>query len=60
MALAALNSDQAPSARDKAFYQGKVAAAKWFAHNVLPSLSGQRSIAESVDLDLMDLAEEAF
>ena len=27
-----------PSARDKAFYEGKVAAAKWFARNVLPSL----------------------
>jgi alkylation response protein AidB-like acyl-CoA dehydrogenase len=50
----------APSARDKSFYEGKVAAAKWFARNVLPRLSGERALAESVDLDLMDLAEESF
>jgi alkylation response protein AidB-like acyl-CoA dehydrogenase len=49
-----------PSARDKAFYEGKVAAAKWFARNVLPRLAGERALAESVDLDLMDLAEESF
>ena len=48
-------------ARDKAFYEGKVAAAKWFARNVLPPvLRPQRALAESVDLDLMDLPEEAF
>jgi alkylation response protein AidB-like acyl-CoA dehydrogenase len=49
-----------PSARDKAFYEGKVAAAKWFAHNVLPILAGERALAESVTLDLMDLPEESF
>ncbi|MCW2547718.1 MAG: acyl-CoA dehydrogenase domain protein, partial [Mycobacterium sp.] len=32
-----------PSARDKAFYEGKVAAAKWFARNVLPRLAGERA-----------------
>ncbi|HEX4432003.1 MAG TPA: acyl-CoA dehydrogenase [Frankiaceae bacterium] len=48
------------SARDQAFYQGKVAAAKWFARNVLTGLAAQRALAESVDLDLMELAEEAF
>ena len=48
------------SARDQAFYQGKVAAAKWFARNVLPGLAAQRALAENVDLDLMELAEEAF
>ena len=49
-----------PSARDKAFYEGKVAAAKWFAHNVLPILASERALAESVTLDLMDLPEESF
>jgi alkylation response protein AidB-like acyl-CoA dehydrogenase len=49
-----------PSARDKAFYEGKVAAAKWFARNVLPGLAGERALAEAVNLDLMDLAEESF
>jgi hypothetical protein len=47
-------------ARDQAFYSGKVATAKWFARNVLPLLAGQRAIAETVDLDLMDLPEESF
>ncbi len=60
VALAALNAQTPPSARDKAFYEGKVATAKWFARNVLPTLSSQRAIAESIDLDLMDLAEESF
>jgi hypothetical protein len=48
------------SARDQAFYQGKVAAAKWFARNVLTGLAAQRALAEGVDLDLMELSEDAF
>ena len=48
------------SAKDKAFYEGKIAAAQFFAHNVLPKITAERAIAESVDLSLMDLAEEAF
>jgi alkylation response protein AidB-like acyl-CoA dehydrogenase len=48
------------SARDTAFYQGKLAAAKWFARNVLPGLSLARALTESVELDLMELPEEAF
>ena len=45
---------------DRAFYQGKVAAARFFASNVLPPLAAQRAIAESIDNSLMDLAEDAF
>jgi len=48
------------SDRDRAFYEGKVAAARFFAHQVLPQLSAQRTIAESVDNSLMKVAEEAF
>lgn len=48
------------SAKDTAFYQGKIAAAKFFATNVLPGVAGERALAESVDLDLMDLDEAAF
>lgn len=40
--------------KDKAFYEGKVAAAQFFAQNVLPKLSAERAIAESTDLALMD------
>ena len=58
IALKAL--DDAPSDRDREFYEGKVAAAKFFARNVLPRLTAERKIAEAVDLTIMDLGEEAF
>ncbi|MEU9118519.1 acyl-CoA dehydrogenase [Streptomyces sp. NPDC048506] len=48
------------SAKDKAFYTGKIAAAKFFAHNVLPGVAVQRGLAESVDQSLMELDEAAF
>jgi alkylation response protein AidB-like acyl-CoA dehydrogenase len=48
------------SAKDKAFYEGKVAAAQFFAQSVLPKLSAERAIAESTDLALMDLPEDSF
>jgi alkylation response protein AidB-like acyl-CoA dehydrogenase len=47
-------------ARDRAFYQGKIAAAKFFAAHVLPDVAVQRAQAENVDLSLMDLDEAAF
>ena len=46
--------------RDQAFYQGKVATARFFAETVLPRLAVERQIAESATLDLMELPEEAF
>jgi alkylation response protein AidB-like acyl-CoA dehydrogenase len=58
VALAALAA--APSARDRAFYEGKVAAARWFAANILPELRARRSSLEATDLDLMHLSESAF
>jgi hypothetical protein len=58
VALAALAGS--PSDRDVAFYQGKVAAGRWFAANVLPELASRRSALEATDLSLMDLAEDAF
>ena len=45
---------------DKSFYEGKVAAAQFFARNVLPGLSAQRSIAENIDDSIMELDEAAF
>ena len=38
-----------PSAGDKAFYEGKVAAARFFAREVLPQLAAERAIAEATD-----------
>lgn len=48
------------SAKDKPFYSGKIAAAKFFAATVLPGVTGARKLAEGVDLDLMELDEAAF
>ncbi|MBB1245379.1 acyl-CoA dehydrogenase C-terminal domain-containing protein [Streptomyces durbertensis] len=48
------------SAKDKAFYEGKIAAAKFFAANILPGVTVQRELAENIDLSVMELPEEAF
>jgi alkylation response protein AidB-like acyl-CoA dehydrogenase len=48
------------SAADRAFYQGKVAAARFFARQMLPKLAAERAIAEATDNALMDVPEEAF
>jgi len=58
IALAALDGD--PSPADRLFYNGKVAAAKFFVNNMLPRLTADRGIAANVDLAIMDLREEAF
>ncbi|WP_412541069.1 acyl-CoA dehydrogenase [Longispora sp. K20-0274] len=42
------------------FYQGKVAAARFFAREVLPRLTSDRKILENANGDLMDLSEDAF
>jgi len=48
------------SAKEKAFYEGKVAAAQFFAQTNLPRIAAERAIAEHTDLTLMDLDESAF
>jgi alkylation response protein AidB-like acyl-CoA dehydrogenase len=62
VALAALDGEQADhmSAADRAFYQGKLATARFFAQTVLPRLAVEREIAETTTLDLMELPEAAF
>jgi hypothetical protein len=52
-------SDDLP-AREQAFYEGKVASARWFARTVLPKLAAERAMAETTDLAVMDLPEESF
>ena len=59
VAKTALDGDNV-SERDRAFYLGKVAAAKWFVANVLPELAARRAILEATGLELMALPEEAF
>ncbi len=58
VALARLGGEV--SATDRAFYEGKIAAAQWFCRTVLPQLSAERVIAEATDLSVMDLDESAF
>jgi len=52
--------DEGVSGSDLAFYQGKVAAARFFAATVLPELAARRAVAEASDLELMELDEAAF
>ena len=58
VALAALEAGC--SDRDRPFYEGKVAVARWFAANRLPLLAAERAIADATTLDIMELPEEAF
>ncbi len=59
---AAVAAEKLPAAapKDVAFYQGKIAAAVFFAQNVLPGVGVQRSLAENTDQSLMELDEAAF
>jgi alkylation response protein AidB-like acyl-CoA dehydrogenase len=56
----AVQALDAGGARDKDFYLGKIAAARFFAATVLPRLAAEREIAERTSLDLMELPEAAF
>ncbi|MGE5287786.1 MAG: acyl-CoA dehydrogenase [Micromonosporaceae bacterium] len=51
---------RAGDAADRGFYAGKVAAARFFAANVLPRITLERRLAEETSLELMELPEEAF
>ena len=58
VAMAALDAGAAGA--DRNFYEGKIAAASFFAKNFLPLLSGTRQTVESVDNEVMELDEAAF
>jgi hypothetical protein len=58
VALTALGGET--TANDQAFYTGKIAAAAFFARNVLPELTARRAIIEATDNTLMDVPEAAF
>ncbi len=59
VALAALDRDDVPE-RERAFYEGKVAVARFFAATVLPELAARRAVVEATDNALMDISEAAF
>jgi alkylation response protein AidB-like acyl-CoA dehydrogenase len=58
VALAALSGDV--SAKDRYFYEGKLAATRFFTAQVLPRLSSERVIVENTDNALMEVDEAAF
>jgi len=57
VALAAL---PAAIGDDPAFYRGKLAAARFYAKNVLPGIAAARKLVEASDLDLMDVPDDAW
>ena len=52
--------DKGASGDDRAFYEGKVAVASFFAKNFLPQLTSTRGIIENLDNEVMELDEAAF
>ncbi|MGY1733405.1 acyl-CoA dehydrogenase [Geodermatophilus sp. SYSU D01045] len=58
VALAALAG--AVSEKDRLFYEGKLAATRFFTTQVLPRLAGERAIVEATDNALMEVPEGAF
>ena len=56
----ALGKVESATGDDKAFYTGKIEAAKWFARNELPLLTATRGIISGIDNDLMEMDEAAF
>ena len=57
VALDALDGDDGD---DDPFYEGKVAAARWFAAQVLPTFAVRREILERTDLGVMELDDRAW
>jgi alkylation response protein AidB-like acyl-CoA dehydrogenase len=46
--------------RDKDFYDGKIASAKFFVRSVLPHIAVERAVVESETGEIMDILESAF
>jgi hypothetical protein len=59
-AQVALEVLDAGTDRDRAFYEGKVAVARFFATTRLPLLTAERTIVENTDDTLMELDEAGF
>ncbi|MCV7192263.1 acyl-CoA dehydrogenase [Mycolicibacterium brumae] len=59
-AVAIEKLDAGATGADKSFYEGKIAAASFFAKNMLPQLTSTRAIIENIDNEVMELDEAAF
>ena len=46
--------------KEKDFYEGKIAASRYFIHNFLPLISATRAIVEREDGEIMKVSEGAF
>jgi hypothetical protein len=46
--------------RDKDFFDGKIASAKFFIRTVLPHITVERAVVESESGEIMEIAESAF
>ncbi len=60
LALTALSEPEPATGKDRAFYEGKVASARFFCAEVLPHVTAARKIIERGDLALMELDDAAF
>ena len=58
VALSALAGEV--SEKDRSFYEGKLAATRFFTTQVLPRLTAERVIVENTDNALMEVDEAAF
>jgi alkylation response protein AidB-like acyl-CoA dehydrogenase len=52
--------DAGASGDDRAFYEGKIAVASFFAKNMLPLLTSTRQVIDTLDNEIMELDEAAF
>jgi alkylation response protein AidB-like acyl-CoA dehydrogenase len=52
--------DKGAEGADRAFYEGKIAVASFFAKNMLPLLTSTRQVIETLDNEIMELDEAAF
>ena len=59
-ARVALGKRAGASEAERAFYDGKLAAVRFFCREVLPSVAVTRAVVEAGDLALMDLSDDAW
>ncbi|HVY44751.1 MAG TPA: acyl-CoA dehydrogenase [Minicystis sp.] len=59
-AAVAVEKRAAANEADKAFYEGKIASARFWAKNVLPALTLARKLVEQSSLEIMELPEASF
>jgi hypothetical protein len=60
VALGKLGAEGPLSSEDRAFYEGKVASARFYCREVLPALTLSRKLVENSRLDIMNMPDEAF